>query len=200
MNLCIIWKKYFLFGRGKAIVPELTQGKRALYTGAVDAARFIFLKEYTSDERAQKKGEGTMKKLLALLLTLALLAGLVTVAAAEADMTPASSTYGWVVTPGSKDDANYVTVEILEAKTSERKVYTSAYPLDSISSLTVQLTGSSFTGSVNTVGQAGTVDLAMDGNSSWTLTGDSYLTSFSGDLQRIDANGFHLFVDGEEVL
>jgi glyoxylase-like metal-dependent hydrolase (beta-lactamase superfamily II) len=90
-----------------------------------------------------------MKKLLALLLTLALLAGLVTVAAAEADMTPASSTYGWVVTPGSKDDANYVTVEILEAKTSERKVYTSAYPLDSVSSLTKTLRADALVATLN---------------------------------------------------
>ena len=83
---------------------------------------------------------------------------------------------------------------------AEEQVLTGSIAVDSISSLTVRLTGSSFTGSVNTDGQAGTVDLAMDGNSSWTLTGDSYLSSFSGDLQRIDANGFHLFVDGEEVL
>ena len=72
--------------------------------------------------------------------------------------------------------------------------------MDSISTLTVQMTGSSFTGSINTDGEEGTVQLVMDENSSWTLTGDSYITSFSGDLQHIDANGYHLFVDGTAVL
>ena len=39
----------------------------------------------------------------------------------------------------------------------------------------------------------------MDEGSSRTLTGDSYVTSFSGDLQGIDANGYRLFADGTEV-
>ena len=72
--------------------------------------------------------------------------------------------------------------------------------VDSISTLTVQLTGSLFTGGINTDGEEGTVHLVMDENSSWTLIGDSHITSFSGDLQNIDANGYHLYVDGTIVL
>ena len=39
----------------------------------------------------------------------------------------------------------------------------------------------------------------MDEGSSRTLTGDSYVTSFSGDLQGIDANGYRLFAENRFV-
>ena len=72
--------------------------------------------------------------------------------------------------------------------------------VDSISSLTIQMTSSIFTGCINTNGEQGTVHLTLDENSSWTLTGDSYITSFCGDIQNIDTNGNHLFVDGTMIL
>jgi len=62
------------------------------------------------------------------------------------------------------------------------------------------MTESDFTGSINAKQEGGAVHVTMDEGSSWTLNGDSYITSFSGDLQSIDANGYHLFVDGKEVL
>ena len=86
------------------------------------------------------------------------------------------------------------------ALNAEEQILTGRISVDSISALTVQMTGSSFTGSINTEGEEGTVRLVMDENSSWTLTGDSHITSFSGDLQNIDANGYHLFVNGTAVL
>ena len=49
-------------------------------------------------------------------------------------------------------------------------------------------------------GDGGTVDVTLDDNSTWTLTGDSYITSFDGDTSNITANGYHLYVNGEQVL
>ena len=50
------------------------------------------------------------------------------------------------------------------------------------------------------VSEAGAVHANMDENSSRTLTGCCCVTSFSGDLQNIHANGYHLFADGTEIL
>ena len=72
--------------------------------------------------------------------------------------------------------------------------------VDSISTLSINMTGSDFTGSINAEQEGGAVHVTMDEGSSWTLTGDSYVVSFSGDLQNIHANGYHLFVDGTEIL
>lgn len=52
----------------------------------------------------------------------------------------------------------------------------------------------------NASGAAGTVNVTLSDDSTWTLTGDSYVTSFSGDLSHVTANGFHLYVNGEQAL
>lgn len=73
--------------------------------------------------------------------------------------------------------------------------------VDEISSLKLSLTdGSTFTGSINPDGAEGTVDVTLSENSTWTLTGDSYVTSFTGSTDNITANGYHLYVNGEQVL
>ena len=75
------------------------------------------------------------------------------------------------------------------------------------STLTLELTdGSSFTGAisgsiVNAKGttvstEVGTVNVTMDSSSTWTLTADTYISSFSGDASCIIANGYTLYVDG----
>ena len=75
------------------------------------------------------------------------------------------------------------------------------------STLTLNLSdGSSFEGCiggsiVNALGQtvsteAGTVSVTLDETSVWTLTGDSYVTSFSGDASCVIANGHTLYVNG----
>ena len=46
----------------------------------------------------------------------------------------------------------------------------------------------------------GTVKVTLDDNSTWTLTADSYVTSFAGDLTNVTANGYHLYVNGELAL
>ena len=72
--------------------------------------------------------------------------------------------------------------------------------VDSISSLDVHLTDSTFTGNINLNQAGGTVHLIMDADSSWTLTKDSYLTSFEGNLDNIFSNGYHLYINEEQVL
>ena len=93
------------------------------------------------------------------------------------------------------------------------ELYASAQTLEgailvgSNSQLTLTLSGgSSFTGSIsgsitNSKGsvistEVGTVSLTLDDTSTWTLTGDSYITSFTGDASQIISNGYTLYVNG----
>ena len=75
------------------------------------------------------------------------------------------------------------------------------------SQLTLNLTdGSAFVGAISgsitnakgtTVStEVGTVHVALDGTSTWTLTADTYITSFTGDAANIVSNGFILYVNG----
>ena len=66
--------------------------------------------------------------------------------------------------------------------------------------------GSSFLGTVSGVitnakgdvisTEVGQVHVTMDDSSTWTLTGDAYITSFSGDAANVIANGYTLYVNG----
>ena len=78
------------------------------------------------------------------------------------------------------------------------------------SELTLTLSdGSAFTGAisgaiVNAKGETvsteiGTVHVSLDATSTWTLTADTYVTSFTGDASRIVTNGFSLYVNGVKV-
>ena len=67
--------------------------------------------------------------------------------------------------------------------------------VDSISQLDLNLAGSTFTGSVV---NEGTVSVTIDTGSRWILTGDSSVTTISGDVSKIDLNGFSLYVNGVE--
>lgn len=42
--------------------------------------------------------------------------------------------------------------------------------------------------------------MTLSKDSTWTLTGDSYVSSFTGSTDNVIANGYHLYVDGEQVL
>lgn len=75
------------------------------------------------------------------------------------------------------------------------------------SSLTLELTdGSSFEGYIdgkitNASGtvvstEVGTVSVTLDSTSTWTLTGDSYITEFNGDASNVISNGYTLYVNG----
>ncbi len=66
--------------------------------------------------------------------------------------------------------------------------------VDAISSLTMNLTGSSFTGDIQ---GEGSVNVTMDSDCAWTLTGDSTVSSLNGDLTGLNLNGYTLYVNGE---
>jgi len=72
--------------------------------------------------------------------------------------------------------------------------------VDSISSLELNLKNSTYKGAVNEEGEGGEVNVSLDASSTWTLTGDSYITSFEGDCSNVDTAGYHLYVNGEQVL
>ena len=65
--------------------------------------------------------------------------------------------------------------------------------MDSISALVLDLTNSSYTGAIR---GEGSVSVTMDAASTWTLTGDSYITSLSGNLSGLNLNGYSLYVNG----
>ena len=69
--------------------------------------------------------------------------------------------------------------------------------VDSASSLTLKLSNSSYTGAINSDGAAGTVDVELSDGATWTLDGDCYVSSLSGDTAGIDLNGHTLYVNGE---
>ena len=44
--------------------------------------------------------------------------------------------------------------------------------------------------------EAGNVSVTLDQDSTWTLTGDSYVTSFNGNAANVISNGYTLYVNG----
>ena len=75
------------------------------------------------------------------------------------------------------------------------------------STLSLNLTeGSAFTGAIsgeieNAKGETvsadiGTVSVTLDETSTWTLTGDTWITEFNGDAANVIGNGFTLYVNG----
>ncbi len=72
--------------------------------------------------------------------------------------------------------------------------------VDDISSLDLTLSSSDITGAINSDNSGGNIVLTLDENSSITLTGDSYVTGFNGDISQINAGNFHFYVNGEKLL
>ncbi len=84
--------------------------------------------------------------------------------------------------------------------TADSQEFTGNILVDEISSMVLTMkNGTSYEGAINPDGDGGTVDVTLDDNSTWTLTGDSYITSFDGDTSNITANGYHTFV-GEKCV
>ena len=52
-------------------------------------------------------------------------------------------------------------------------------------------------GTVST--EIGTVNVALDSTSTWTLTADTYITGFEGDISNVIGNGHTLYVNGTAV-
>ena len=44
--------------------------------------------------------------------------------------------------------------------------------------------------------ETGAVSVTLDSTSTWTLSGDSYVTEFNGDLNNVNLNGYTLYVNG----
>ena len=65
--------------------------------------------------------------------------------------------------------------------------------VDSISELALSLENSDYTGEIQSEGR---VDVFVGNGSTWTLTGDSAVSSVDGDLNGIDLNGYTLTVNG----
>jgi hypothetical protein len=71
---------------------------------------------------------------------------------------------------------------------------------DDISTLDVKLSdGASLTGAINPQGAAGTVTLTLDDASTFTLTADSYVTTFNGSASNVKLNGHSLYVNGVKL-
>lgn len=74
--------------------------------------------------------------------------------------------------------------------------------IDSISTLTLNLTSSSYKGIINENNEAKSVVLKLDNNSKITLMGDSYITELEDEdttYSNINFNGYKLYVNGKEI-
>lgn len=70
--------------------------------------------------------------------------------------------------------------------------------VDDVSTLNLYIKNNSdYTGSISNDGQ---VYVELDENSTWTLTGDSYVSALTCDEDSIDLNGYKLYVDGKEYV
>ncbi len=98
----------------------------------------------------------------------------------------------------------------IAALNAKRQILSGTILVGSDSELTLSLTGgSAFTGAIsgaitNARGETvstdiGTVHVTIDASSTWTLTADTYISSFEGDVSSIVANGFSLYVNGERI-
>ena len=90
---------------------------------------------------------------------------------------------------------------------ASKQTLSGAILVGSNSTLTLKLSdGSTFTGYINgkitnasgssVSTSVGTVAVTLEGGSTWTLTGDSYVTSFTGDASNVISNGYTLYVNG----
>jgi len=69
--------------------------------------------------------------------------------------------------------------------------------VDELSSVSLTLRGSSaFTGTVNAANTAHAAKVTLEDGTSWSLTDNAYLTSFTGRVSSIVTNGFTVFVNG----
>ncbi|MBQ1492721.1 MAG: leucine-rich repeat protein [Blautia sp.] len=72
--------------------------------------------------------------------------------------------------------------------------------VDSVSSLDMTLgSGSSYTGAINTGGKGGLVSVTLKDGATWSLTGNSTISSFTGSEDSIQKNGYTLTITGEEA-
>ena len=71
--------------------------------------------------------------------------------------------------------------------------------VDEVSSLNLFLKdGSSYSGAINSDNEDGQIYVEIEDGSTWTLTGDSYITSLTCSAGSINLNGHKLYVNGVE--
>ena len=71
--------------------------------------------------------------------------------------------------------------------------------VDDISVLNLYLKeGSAYAGAINAENSSGEIYVELDANSTWTLTGDSYITSLTCSEGSINLNGHKLYINGKE--
>lgn len=70
--------------------------------------------------------------------------------------------------------------------------------VDSISKMDMTISNSSsYTGAINSAGTtASSLSVTIDDSSTWSLTGDSYITKFNGSMDQVKLNGYKLYVNG----
>lgn len=74
--------------------------------------------------------------------------------------------------------------------------------IDNISTLTMNLTNSSYKGTINGDNSAKQITLKLNKDSKITLTGDSYITNLENELEdnsNIELNGYKLYVNGKSI-
>ena len=64
--------------------------------------------------------------------------------------------------------------------------------------VTLNLTNQAISGAILS-DSVSSVAVILDSGSTWTLQGDSYISSFTGDLANVDLNGYTLYIDGVAV-
>ena len=90
---------------------------------------------------------------------------------------------------------------------ADTQALTGTIKVGSDSTFALELTnGSTFKGAIdgnitNAAGdtvstKVGTVSVTLDSTSTWTLTADTYVTSFNGNASNVIANGYTLYVNG----
>ena len=90
---------------------------------------------------------------------------------------------------------------------ADTQALTGTIKVSSDSTFALELTnGSTFKGAIdgnitNAAGdivstKVGTVSVTLDSTSTWTLTADTYVTSFNGNASNVIANGYTLYVNG----
>jgi len=88
--------------------------------------------------------------------------------------------------------------------TANGQTLTGLIYIDASSSFSLTLTSSSaYTGRINSANIAGSAKVTMDLSSTWTLTGNTYLTSLTDadtSYSNISAGAYHLYVGGTKLL
>lgn len=82
--------------------------------------------------------------------------------------------------------------------TANGQTLTGDIVVDELSSVSLLLKGdSNYTGTINAANTAKVAKVTLEDGCTWTLTGNTYLTAFSGRVSAIVTNGFTVYVNGQ---